>query len=63
MKDECKNLLINRVIRPNWLCWLNELPMPKVRFQKIYIMQRIPKDPFSPAEVDAQSSWGKRSHV
>lgn len=29
---------------------------------KIYFLRRIPKDPFSENEVDADASWGKRSY-
>lgn len=30
--------------------------------KKIYFLRRIPKDPFAESDVDAESSWGKRSY-
>lgn len=30
--------------------------------QIVYFLRRIPKDPFSPAEVPAELSWGLRSY-
>ncbi len=30
--------------------------------KKIYFLRRIPRDPFADADVDAESSWGKRSY-
>ena len=30
--------------------------------KKIYFLRRIPKDPFAEGDIDAESSWGKRSY-
>jgi general secretion pathway protein G len=30
--------------------------------KKIYLLRRIPKDPFADGDVDAETSWGKRSY-
>jgi len=30
--------------------------------KKIYLLRRIPKDPFAESDADAETSWGKRSY-
>lgn len=31
--------------------------------KRLYLMRRLPRDPFAPAELSAAESWGKRSYA